>query len=231
MLGITNDFPVPEDLERSRPVFQSMMRTSHSIASLLLELINDNLGLPKNTLNNMHRIDLPSGDAVRLIKSPPQPENDRRTALAEHTDYGSITIVFNRMGGLQVLPPGETTKWVYVRPLPGHAIVNIGDAMVKFTNGLLRSNLHRIVSPPGDQANHTRYSMLYFCRPDDHVLLRRLEGSSRIPELGEGVVEEVINSKDWVLRRGLGRRSNLPSIDFDKTDGTETMNRLVQVKA
>lgn len=231
MLGITNDFPIPEDLERSRPVFQSMMRTSHSIASLLLELINDNLGLPKNTLNNMHRIDLPSGDAVRLIKAPPQPENDRRTALAEHTDYGSITIVFNRMGGLQVLPPGETTKWVYVRPLSGHAIVNIGDAMVKFTNGLLRSNLHRIVSPPGDQANHTRYSMLYFCRPDDHVLLRRLEGSSRIPELGQGAVEEVINSKDWIIRRGLGRRSNLPSIDFDKTAGTETMNRSVQVKA
>jgi hypothetical protein len=63
------------------------------------------------------------------------------------------------------------------------------------------------------------------------VLLRRLEGSSRIPELEEGTVEEVINSKDWVLRRGLGRRSNLPSIDFEKTAGTETMNRAGMVKA
>ena len=36
--------------------------------------------------------------------------------------------------------------------LAGHAIVNLGDAMVNFTNGLLRSNIHRVVSPPGEQA-------------------------------------------------------------------------------
>ena len=40
--------------------------------------------------------------------------------------------------------PG-TDKWQYVKPIPGHAICNIGDAMTIFSGGLLKSNLHRVV--------------------------------------------------------------------------------------
>ena len=36
--------------------------------------------------------------------------------------------------------PG-TDKWQYVKPIPGHAICNIGDAMTIFSGGLLKSNL------------------------------------------------------------------------------------------
>lgn len=136
-------------------------------------------------------------------------------------------MLFNRVGGLQVLPPGEGEAWVYVRPLPGHAIVNLGDALVKFTNGLLRSNIHRVVSPPGEQGGCTRYSVVYFARPEDEVLLRRLEGSKLIPKL-DGTEEE-INSKDWVLRRALGRRDDVKSVDFEKSVGTEMVSRRVRV--
>lgn len=41
--------------------------------------------------------------------------------------------------------------WCYVRPLPGHAIVNLGDALVKFSKGGVRSSVHRVVKPPGRQ--------------------------------------------------------------------------------
>jgi len=81
--------------------------------------------------------------------------------------------------------------------------------MVKFTNGLLRSNIHRVVSPPGLQAGCTRYSLVYFCRPADEVLLKRLEGSDVIPELGEGVVEEEVDSRTWIKRKALGRREGI----------------------
>lgn len=178
----------------------------------------------------MHRFTSVGGDQVRFIKAPPQPVDDRRTALGEHTDFGSVTILFNRLGGLQVLPPGKDAEWVYVRPLPGHAIVNLGDAMVKFTNGLLRSNIHRVVAPPGEQAETTRFSLVYFARPEDDVLLRRLDGTDRIPALGEGVEEEVINSKDWIIRRALGNRVQLPQgIDRAKAGGTEQISRRIVV--
>ena len=153
--------------------------------------------------------------------------DDRRVALGEHTDFGSVTVLFNRLGGLQVLPPGREAQWCYVKPLPGHAIINLGDAMVKFTNGVLRSNIHRVASPPGAQGDHTRYSLVYFCRPEDDVLLKRLDGSDMIPPLAEGEEEEEIKSKDWILRRALGHRVNLQQdaasvgANWDKGLGTE----------
>jgi isopenicillin N synthase-like dioxygenase len=139
------------------------MHHSHSVIKLILEHLNTHLHLPPHTLTSLHRQTAISGDQVRLIKSPPQPPSDSRTALGKHTDFGSITILFNRLGGLQILPPPSLMKnreepdWMYVKPLKGHCIINLGDAMVKFTGGLLRSNIHRVVSPPGDQGRETRY--------------------------------------------------------------------------
>jgi isopenicillin N synthase-like dioxygenase len=206
------------------------MRGSHAIVTLILNILNHQLALPKDTLSNLHRQQAVSGDQVRFVKAPPQPADDRRTALGQHTDFGSVTILFNRLGGLQVLPPGADAEWVYVRPLPGHAIVNLGDAMVKFTNGLFRSNIHRVEAPPGLQAESTRYSLVYFARPEDNVLLRRLEGSERIPAMEDGQTEEEINSKDWIIRRALGRRADLVNdVDFEKSAGTEQISRRIKV--
>ena len=150
-----------------------------------------------------------SGDQVRMIKAPPQPASDMRTSLAKHTDFGSITLLFNRLGGLQILPPpllvpeGNEPEWTYVKPLPGHCIVNLGDAMVKFTRGVLRSNIHRVFSPPGEQAKETRYSIVYFSRPCDDILLKALSGGDVIPE---GVEEENVSAKDWIIRKAMSFR-------------------------
>jgi len=78
--------------------------------------------------------------------------------------------------------------------------------MVKFMNGLLRSNIHRVVAPPGVQGQEIRYSVVYFARPGDEVVLKRLEGSDVIPELKEGEKEEENDSKDWILLRALRLR-------------------------
>src|SRR5215471_17061948 len=142
---------------------------AHSLVTLILNLLNEHLQLPPALLANLHRIHGVSGDQVRFIKAPPQPMDNQRAALGPHTDFGSVTVLFNMVGGLQILPPGRDAEWCYVRPLPGHAIINLGDSMVKFTNCLLRSNIHRVMSPPGLQADTTRYSLVYFSRPEDGV--------------------------------------------------------------
>jgi isopenicillin N synthase-like dioxygenase len=222
--------PAPDLLQQSRSLLKSFILNAHSVVSLVLNLLDEHLELPPGTLANMHRLNAVSGDQVRFVKAPPQPVDDRRVALGQHTDFGSVTVLFNRVGGLQILPPGRDAEWCYVRPLPGHAIINLGDAMVKFTNGLLRSNIHRVVSPPGAQADITRYSLVYFSRPEDEVLLKRLEGSSRIPPLAEGVVEEDINSKDWIIRRALNNRIALHAkIDYERGAGTEAQSQRLYV--
>ncbi|RAK93869.1 oxidoreductase [Aspergillus costaricaensis CBS 115574] len=230
ILNLTPPLPSPPILQESRPLLSSFIQTSHNIVTLLLSILSTSLSLPSSsTLPNLHRLTSPSGDQIRFIKAPPTTTTTQNPTLGEHTDFGSVTILFNRLGGLQVLPPGADAEWTYVRPLPGHAIINLGDAMVKFTNGLFRSNIHRVVAPPGQQAGFTRYSLVYFARPEDEVPLRRLE-SDRIPALGEGVVEEEISSKDWVIRRALGRRVDLGRpVDYEKAAGTEGVSRRLGV--
>ncbi|KAI6840649.1 Clavaminate synthase-like protein [Hortaea werneckii] len=224
LLGIGEPLPAPAVLKQvdSRKLLGSYMRRSHAIVSLILSLVNDKLGLPAGTLENLHRLDAVSGDQVRWVRSPPQVMDDRQMSLGEHTDFGSITILFNRLGGLQVLPPGSE-EWRYVKPLKGHCIVNLGDAMVKFTAGILRSNIHRVVSPPQGQEHMTRMSLVYFGRPEDDVVLKALEESEMVKtkredQQREGQDDEEITAKDWILRRALGRRVGG---DYATSGGTE----------
>ncbi|KAH7390407.1 hypothetical protein BKA64DRAFT_679158 [Cadophora sp. MPI-SDFR-AT-0126] len=216
-LGISSTpFDHPRILYDHKELIVSYMNTSHSLVTLILQHLTQHLHLPPDTLTSLHRKSRLSGDQVRFVKSPPQPPSDQRTALGKHTDFGSITILFNRLGGLQILPPpsltppGQEPQWTYVKPLPGHCIVNLGDAMVKFTNGLLRSNIHRVVSPPGEQAKETRYSLVYFARPEEDIILRRLEGSDVIPEL-EGE-EEAMSSKEWIKLQAMRLRNVKPEM-------------------
>ncbi|KAK5947565.1 hypothetical protein PMZ80_001718 [Knufia obscura] len=229
ILNLSDPLPAPTVLSTQRPLFASFMQSSHAIITMILTHLNTHLGLPPHTLQNLHRLQSHSGDQVRLIKAPPQPVSDRQITLGEHTDFGSVTVLFNRLGGLQVLPPGKDASWCYVKPIPGHAIINLGDAMAKFTNGLLRSNIHRVVSPPGEQADATRYSLVYFARPENGVLMRRLEGSDRIPELdGEDEGEMAMTAKDWIIRRALGHRHAInkeAAMDFESFQGTERLSR------
>jgi isopenicillin N synthase-like dioxygenase len=110
--------------------------------------------------------------------------------MGKHTNFGSIAILVNRVGGLQLLLP-YSKEWRYVRLLRGHRIINLGDAVVKFTNGLLRSNLHRLMAPPGEQVGWTRYAVAYFARLGDQVPLRRVGGvGGRLRRWRRGVVVE-----------------------------------------
>lgn len=105
-----------------------------------------------------------------MLRCLPQPADDRRTSLVGHTDIGSLTILFNITGGLQLLVPDSTDvkdekSWRYVQPVPGCAIINLGDAMVEWTAGILRSNMHRITYSLGEQGEVPRYSLAYLVRP------------------------------------------------------------------
>lgn len=180
---------------------RSWTELAHSIIITILDRLDAPLDLPSGTLSNLHRIMEPAGSQTRVLKYPPQPAGFLTPSLVPHTDFGSITLLVNKLGGLQVLPPQETTAWKYVRPIPGHVIVNLGDAMVKLTRGLLRSNLHRVTYAPGTQADYARWSLAYLARPEDSGNMKGLDGSSVIPKLAEGEVEDDVTMKEWNDRR------------------------------
>jgi hypothetical protein len=74
---------------------------------------------------------------------------------------------------------------------------------------------------------------VYFCRPEDDVVLKRLEGSAMIPPLSDGEAEEEVKSKDWIIRRALAQRATLQkdaasaAAGWDSGLGTERKSQRV----
>ncbi|KAI9844815.1 MAG: hypothetical protein M1837_005233 [Sclerophora amabilis] len=208
MFGNTDAAPTLDIVNANKRLLRSYMSSAHEVVITVLSALETHLHLPRNTLVDIHRLSEIDGNQTRLFLYSPQPSSDRRTSLVPHTDFGSVTVLFNRLGGLQILPSNHggaeaaaAAEWAYIRPLPSHAIVNMGDALVKFTHGLLKSLVHRVTYAPGAQASVPRYSMVYLARPSNDVILKRLEGSDVIPPLDEGEVEEDISSADWIANR------------------------------
>lgn len=88
---------------------------------------------------------------------------------------GSLTLLFQRASqpGLEILTRSSFWSPVPIQP-PGTEddsyppiLVNIGDLMHFWTNGLLKSTVHRVVFPEGESED--RYSIAYFCHPSDHI--------------------------------------------------------------
>ncbi len=203
IVGNGKPLPCPDLVKKNWPLLQDYTRDCRAAIDLMFLHLEKNLQLPMNTLADLHRIGERSGDHVRFNKKAPDTFTEARAKQGEHTDFGSLTILFNWLGGLQIRLP-ETTDWVYVRPIPGSAVVNLGDALVKFTAGLLRSNVHRVVPPLPPQDGIDRYSLVYFSRPEDAVVLRRLKGGLIDAQPQEKSSEVEMTSEEWILRRSVG---------------------------
>lgn len=199
--------------ERMESTIIPFVQKSVDIIDTVLTVYEMKLGLPAGTLLELHRHMGASGSEARCIKSPPKKANfegpitKEDVFLGAHTDFGSLSFLHNRLGGLQVLPPGSQ-DWQYVLPIPGHAICNIGDSLSIFSGGILRSNLHRAVPPPGAQAFETRWSMGYFSRPANDATLRALDESplvqnalSQMSHEERAVYYPNVTQGDWYARR------------------------------
>lgn len=68
----------------------------------------------------------------------------------------------------------QEPQWVPVPPIPNTIVVNTGDLMEFWTDGLLKSTAHRVVVPPGDASKMDRYSIAYFGHPEDNTPLTTL---------------------------------------------------------
>jgi isopenicillin N synthase-like dioxygenase len=68
--------------------------------------------------------------------------SDGSWGVAEHTDYGLLTILHqDDTGGLEVRTP---TGWTAAPPIPGSFVCNLGDMLERMTGGLYRSTPHRV---------------------------------------------------------------------------------------
>ncbi len=88
-----------------------------------------------------------------------------------HTDYGNLTLLAtDGVGGLEVR--ARDGGWIAVPPMPGRLVCNVGDCLMRWTNGIYASTPHRVVSPAG----RVRRSVAFFLDADPDVLVEALPG-------------------------------------------------------
>lgn len=75
----------------------------------------------------------------------------RGWGVAEHTDYGLLTLLHqDHTGGLQVR---SGTEWLDVDPVEGSLVCNLGDMLERMTGGSYRATPHRVCVPEEDRVS------------------------------------------------------------------------------
>jgi isopenicillin N synthase-like dioxygenase len=93
---------------------------------------------------------------------------------AEHGDINLITLLMGASAdGLQVLR--RDGKWIPITALPEQVVVNVGDMLSRHTNNRLKSTIHRVVNPPRELMNTSRFSIPFFMHPRSEMDLTCLE--------------------------------------------------------
>ncbi|KAF8154117.1 hypothetical protein B0H34DRAFT_784130 [Crassisporium funariophilum] len=203
-----------------RPFIQACV----DVSRVMLEIFNNKLELPDGALAERHRTETECISESRCIRVPPTSQ-DVKIALGPHTDFGSISFLVNRLGGLQVLVPnGGDGEWKYVKPIPAHAICNIGDALNLLSGGILKSCVHRVVPPPGKQAEHERWSLVYFTRPTNEIHLGALVDQSpliaqSVKNANTSTYDPQMTAAQWFVKRQTQARTDADKVSTLSSTG------------
>ncbi len=131
-------------------------------------------------------------NTTRVIHYPSYtgPLEDKQMRIGEHSDYGTITLLWqiNDVPGLQVQDLGGV--WHPVPYAEDGVVVNIGDLLQRWTNDYFVSTKHRVVNTHIDQ---TRYSMPHFVDPTPGTIVSNL--------LDTEAKYEPIESKEYLMWR------------------------------
>ncbi|KAH6828257.1 hypothetical protein C2S53_015875 [Perilla frutescens var. hirtella] len=130
----------PQYPTRYREVVARYIEGIRGLSLRVLQAICEGLGLEKGYLGGMSQVQF-----VTASNYPPCPDPSLTLGLLGHLDHSLITILFQNVGGLQVMKDG---KWMGVDVVPNAFVVNIGTQIQIISNGKLTSAEHRVVTNP-----------------------------------------------------------------------------------
>jgi isopenicillin N synthase-like dioxygenase len=156
----------PDGLPGFRDQMLAYQTAVRALGDRVLATIALSLELPQDFFKPFY--DWP-GTTLRLLRYPPHPQAAKANQLGAgaHTDWGGITLLAqDALGGLEVRNVKD--EWIRAEPIPGTFVVNLGDLMQRWTNGLYRSNMHRVKN---NSSREDRYSIPFFYspRPDSRI--------------------------------------------------------------
>ncbi|KAL2313573.1 Iron/ascorbate oxidoreductase family protein [Schizosaccharomyces pombe] len=172
--------------------FLQFQRHCYKLTLRLLDFFAIGFGIPPDFFSKSHSS---AEDVLRLLKYSIPEGVERREDdedAGAHSDYGSITLLFQRdAAGLEIRPPNfvKDMDWIKVNVQPDVVLVNIADMLQFWTSGKLRSTVHRVRIDPGVK---TRQTIAYFVTPDPETPL------SPLFEEKTGKDIETVTAGEWI---------------------------------
>jgi isopenicillin N synthase-like dioxygenase len=148
----------PEQPTELRALVTEWMQRMESLGQHVLTLVARGLGLDDCFFREGLTAD--PTPLFRIFRYPPHPDGATgRWGVAEHTDYGLLTLLaHDGTPGLEVHTP---EGWAQPPTDPALIICNLGDMLDRLTDGRYRSTPHRV----RNHAGHDRYSLPFFLDP------------------------------------------------------------------
>lgn len=169
---------------KNKAVIVRMFTGFYNVAMKILKLLGLGLEIDPDQggadwFLNRNRPDRKSSTSMRLLYYPPTSELDaeKDVRCGAHTDFGTITELFQKQGeqGLELFDD-VTKEWKKVPFVPSPnpefikaglappLVINIADQLSFWTNGVLKSTLHRVRLP---SEGKPRYSIAFFSNSED----------------------------------------------------------------
>ncbi|WP_207536744.1 isopenicillin N synthase family dioxygenase [Sabulicella rubraurantiaca] len=147
---------------RFREATLAYFNAAWTVARLLHRGFALDLGLREGFFED--KLDRPLA-TLRLLRYPAGNRPDDPLGAGEHTDYGNVTVLANDgMPGLELRR--RDGVWVEVPRVAGAFVCNIGDCLMRWTNGAYASTPHRVHAPSVE-----RFSVAFFCDPNPDAVV------------------------------------------------------------
>ncbi|CAJ0546817.1 Ff.00g014440.m01.CDS01 [Fusarium sp. VM40] len=101
LLGNSKTREYPKEIMEHQKELLSFATDCHSLGLLILRILGEQLDLGPDEFVERNKILSLSGDHIRMTKmTAPSSQQSNIIGLPSHTDFGSVTVLFNWVGGL-----------------------------------------------------------------------------------------------------------------------------------
>jgi len=215
----------PKVLQDNIQEIEKFSRECHAkVVIPLIRILETVLEIPEGQLVKDHSYDEKGEDHLRYMhygaRSIEDNEKVGNMYTPGHTDLGTITLLFRQpVAGLQIL--NSENQWKWVKPQDATITVNICDALSALTGGYFKSSIHRVHTPPKDQAHIDRLGVLYFARPNNHCYLDPIKNSPVLDSLNLNTNDfttlgKRLTVEEWVKARQTQQQRRTKVVSIDK---------------
>lgn len=151
------------DLPGFREAVSGYYARVSALGRLVCSALELYLGLPAGAMTGQMAIPISQLRLLHYVRGQ-ETVNHKSVNMGAHTDYECLTLLHTRNEGLQVMTRDD--RWIDVPVDPAVLVVNIGDMLEAWSNGVLRSTPHRVLN-----LSPERFSLPYFVAADYDTMI------------------------------------------------------------